>query len=357
MELLIEPGSGSTAIIEAINRAVKSVEIVIFRFDRREIEAALKAATARGVFVHALVTYTNRGGEKNLRQLEMRLLEAGVTVARTAADLVRYHGKLMIIDRRVLFVLTFNFTSLDIDHSRCFAIATEDNFFVAEAARLFEADTTRQPFTPRLSTFLVSPVNARKELTPFIADAQKQLLIYDPKIADIKMIRLLQDRVRAGLDVRIIGRISKRGLNLPARKLQRMRLHARIIVRDGGEAFLGSQSLRPVELDDRREVGIIINESKVVQALLTTFESDWATAEPLATEKELKPIKKKAKALLKELPALSPLVNEAIQKAVEGSGSIGLEPEVLGETVREAVKEAVTEGIKEAIKEAVKEES
>ena len=74
VELLIEPGAGSTALIESINRAVKSIEVVIFRFDRREIEAALKAATARGVFVHALVTYTNRGGEKYLRQLEMRLL-------------------------------------------------------------------------------------------------------------------------------------------------------------------------------------------------------------------------------------------------------------------------------------------
>ena len=81
MKLLIQPGAGSTDLIEGMNRAVKSIEIVIFRFDRREIEAALKAAAARGVFVHALVTYRNRGGEKSLRKLEMRLLEAGVTVA------------------------------------------------------------------------------------------------------------------------------------------------------------------------------------------------------------------------------------------------------------------------------------
>ena len=76
VKLLTQPGAGSTELVEAINSAVKSIEIVIFRFDRREIEAALKAAAARGVFVHALVTYRNRGGEKNLRKLEMRLLEA-----------------------------------------------------------------------------------------------------------------------------------------------------------------------------------------------------------------------------------------------------------------------------------------
>ena len=54
MKLLTQPGAGSTDLVEAINSAVKSIEIVIFRFDRREIEAALKAAAARGVFVHAL---------------------------------------------------------------------------------------------------------------------------------------------------------------------------------------------------------------------------------------------------------------------------------------------------------------
>ena len=36
----------------------------------------------------ALIAYTNHGGEKGLRKLEMRLLEAGVT----EADLARLHG-------------------------------------------------------------------------------------------------------------------------------------------------------------------------------------------------------------------------------------------------------------------------
>ena len=94
------------------------MDIVIFRFDRAELEAGLKAAVGRGISVSALIAYANRGGEKSLRKLEMRLLDAGVTVSRTADDLVRYHDKLMIIDRRVLYVLSFNFTHLDIDHSR-----------------------------------------------------------------------------------------------------------------------------------------------------------------------------------------------------------------------------------------------
>jgi cardiolipin synthase A/B len=162
LRLLVQPGDGVAPLVEAINGAKSRVEIAIFRFDRAEIEKALANAAARGVFVHALIAYTNRGGERNLRKLEMRLLEAGITVARTADDLVRYHDKFLIIDRRELFLLSFNFTHLDIDHSRCFGLVTANPKLVAEAVKLFEADTKRQPYVAGLPAFVVSPANARK---------------------------------------------------------------------------------------------------------------------------------------------------------------------------------------------------
>src|ERR1700739_665310 len=143
LKLLVQPGDGVAPLVDAINGARSRVEIAIFRFDRGEIEKALANAAARGVFVHALIAYTNRGGEKNLRKLEARLLEPGIPVARTADDLARYHGKFMIIDRRELFLLSFNYTYLDIDHSRCFGLVTTNSQLVAEAVKLFEADAKR----------------------------------------------------------------------------------------------------------------------------------------------------------------------------------------------------------------------
>ena len=91
-----------------------------------EVEKALQAAVGRGVVVHALIAHTNRGGEKNLRKLELRLLECGVTVARTADDLPRYHGKMMVIDGSLLHVYAFNYTKLDIDKSRSLGVMTRD---------------------------------------------------------------------------------------------------------------------------------------------------------------------------------------------------------------------------------------
>ena len=58
----------------------------------------------------------------------------------------------------------------------------------------------------------------------------------------------------------------------------RGRLHVRAIVRDGRRAFIGSQSLRKLELDERREVGIIIRERKVVRKVEKVFNDDWKRA-------------------------------------------------------------------------------
>src|ERR1700720_1762398 len=186
-------------MVKGIKKAKDRVEIMIFRFDRTEIERALIDAVERGVFVHALIAFTNRGGEEHLRKLEMHFLAKGITVARTAGDLVRYHGKMMLVDRKELYLLAFNFTHLDMDHSRSFGLITRNPKLVQEAGKLFDADTKRQNYAAGHSKFLVSPVNSRKELARYLKSAKKELLIYDPKISDGAMLRILDDRRKAGV--------------------------------------------------------------------------------------------------------------------------------------------------------------
>jgi phosphatidylserine/phosphatidylglycerophosphate/cardiolipin synthase-like enzyme len=71
------------------------------------------------------------------------------------------------------------------------------------------------------------------------------------------------------------------------------RLHVRAMVRDGDAAFVGSQSLRALELDGRREVGLLTKDSKVVKKLLELYEADWAKTQTGA--KEIKEQKKEQK--------------------------------------------------------------
>jgi cardiolipin synthase len=297
MKLIVQPDAGIAPIVTAIRHAKKSVDILIFRLDRFEIARALAAAVTRGVRVRALTAHANRGGTKSLRKLEMSLLEAGVTVSRTADDLVRYHGKMMVIDSKILHVYGFNFTGLDMAKSRSFGVISKNRKLLDEANKLFTADFDRLPYLPGYDRFVVSPENARERLARFISGARKQLLIYDPCVSDDAMLRLLTERVKSKVDVRVIGRLEAKWADqIKSEKYPGRRLHIRAIIRDGKRAFVGSQSLRRLELEKRREVGVIVTDQLVVRQMLEVFEKDWAQT-PSGKKKR----KKEAKAERKEV--------------------------------------------------------
>jgi cardiolipin synthase len=352
MKLLVQPGDGIAAILKAIEGAKLRVDIMIFRFDRKEIERALAAAVARGVEVRALVANVNRAGEANLRKLEMRLLAAGVTVARTAGELLRYHAKMMIIDRRELHVFAFNYTVLDIEHSRSFGLITTNRPAVLEAERLFEADFKRHKYEPETSSLVVSPVNARKTLAAFLSGAKRELMIYDPNVSDSQMLDILEQKSKAGVNIRIIGQLGRKAGDLSAYKLHELRLHTRTIVRDGRAAFIGSQSLREAELDLRREVGLIFKEPKTVAKVAHVFEQDWERAKANGPQPSRSKVAKKfAKAVASELPPMTPMLEQIIQEMGE---KMGVESSMVDiERVEAAAKEAVKEAVKVIVKEAV----
>jgi cardiolipin synthase A/B len=289
VKLIVQPDDGVTPLIKAIQKAKKSIALVVFRFDRVDLEKALAAAVARGVMVRVLIAHTNGGGEKRLRKLEPRLLAAGVTVTRTADDLPRYHGKMTIVDDR-LFVLGFNYTRADVERSRSFGLITGDAKLVKEAWSLFDADSTRQPYTAGHDRFVVSPDTSRERLTALIAKTRKQLLIYDERISDKLILRLLRERAAAGVDIRVIGKMTKPIPGIATRALSDLRLHVRAMVSDGATTFIGSQSLRKSELDERREIGVIVRDTRIANRVTAVFEGDWAHGEPAKGDADDDPV-------------------------------------------------------------------
>ena len=234
-------------------------------------------------------------------RLILRLLDAGVTVTRTADDLPRYHGKMLLVDD-TLYVFGFNYTKLDIEKSRSFGIVTTEPRLVKEACALFEADSTRQAYAPGHDELVVSPETSREILSGFIKKAKKELLIYDTKISDRLILRLLAERAKSGVDIRMFGKVGKGATGIDARKLPDLRMHVRAIIRDGAAAFVGSQSLRKLELDGRREIGVIVADERIAKKMREVFEADWAlTPESIqaaasAAEKDKEKEKEKEKA-------------------------------------------------------------
>jgi len=279
MQVITQPEEGVAPLLKAIKRARKAIDIVIFRFDIDAIEEALTKAVRRGVTVRALIAHTNRGGASKLRKLESRMLKAGVTLSRTADDMVRYHGKLLIVDRKQAFVLGFNYTHQDIQRSRSLGLVTRNPKVVRDILRIVEADHNRVDLKIKSTRVVVSPENARERLTSFIKRAQRELLIYDMNLSDDGMIALLKERAEAGVKIRVLGKVEKKWfteLKWRVRPFTAMKLHVRCVVRDRQAAFVGSQSLRKLELDQRREVGLITKDRRTAGRIARMFEADWS---------------------------------------------------------------------------------
>ena len=100
------------------------------------------------------------------------------------------------------------------------------------------------------------------------------------------MVKLLKERAAKGVKIRVIGSVKKGDDSFEVRPLKPMRLHVRAIIRDGTQAFVGSQSLKKEELDSRREVGVLVNNPTVTRNLMQVFEQDWADSAGKEEKKE-----------------------------------------------------------------------
>ncbi len=145
-----------------------------------------------------------------------------------------------------------------------------------------------------------------------------------------------------------------------------MRLHTRSIIRDGSWAFVGSQSLRTLELDSRREIGIIFRDPKVVSQIAKTFRDDWESggtpaSQPLSpgeaaeldSASASKVARKVAKAVVNGLSPVTPVVENSVREIAGQATDVNLNGHKIEETVKNAVKDAVKQVVRDFVEEAV----
>jgi phosphatidylserine/phosphatidylglycerophosphate/cardiolipin synthase-like enzyme len=187
----------------------------------------------------------------------------------------------------------------------------------------------------------------------------------------------MQERAKAGVEIRVIGKIGG-GHKFDTKKLSNRRLHTRTIIRDRRQVFIGSQSLRAAELDSRRELGLIVHDSKLVKQIIDIFESDWKAgtsksnhlfpkdvdvkqekrgadmAESEKTDQEQKEQSERqaevaVETFKHELDPLATTVKKAVRKAVAKAGEDVLKDQEVKDTMKKVVKKAVKEAVKEAV--------
>ena len=59
---------------------------------------------------------------------------------------------------------------------------------------------------------------------------------------------------------------------------KKLKLHAKLLIADGGRALIGSMNIDRSAFDLRRELGIIVDDGAIIKRLVEVFDRDWDDA-------------------------------------------------------------------------------
>jgi len=296
LSLIIEPDQGLGEIDHDIATAKHSVDVTMYELDDTTIEREFVADARRGVRVRVLLNGGYYGGGFSENDDATSYLRAnGVTVRTSSASFALTHQKTVTIDDETSIVMTLNLTSRYYSTSRDFAVFDTQPADVAAIEAVFDADWSHTAISPSAgSGDLVWSPGAESEQVALIASAHSTLDVENEEMADSDITSALCDDARRHVRVSVVmtdddswheafGELAACGVQVRTyAQSAALYIHAKEIVVDGREAFVGSQNFSWTSLQANRELGIVTSNRAIVGRLVQTFASDFRGAAPFS---------------------------------------------------------------------------
>jgi len=301
VQVFVEPDAGETPVLHALEGAQQSVWVEVYLLTDRNVIQALEDAANRGVTVRVLLELHPYGSGATSPQQTLDELQAAGAQVEGADPAFHYtHEKALIIDGATLYVMSCNLTRSALGGSsgytpdRDYGVIDTSSPDVAEAQAIFNADWTRTTPTLADPNLVVSPVNARAKITAFIAAAKHTLSVEDEEMYDTASEDELIAAAKRGVIVEVIlpaptggasaspdvARLEQGGVRV--RYITTVYMHAKLLIADNAEAFVGSENFSANSLDDNRELGLLIADPAALTTLGQTFATDWQNAQNAA---------------------------------------------------------------------------
>jgi len=316
----LEPDDGRAPIVSAVRQATQSIDIYVFILTLPSddpIVAALADAVASGVAVRAVLEPCPGEGATCIPPDPEAvsgcqiLTQAGAMVKWANPAFTKTHAKSTLIDGARALVTTINLEPSSFTVRRDYGVLTDDSGVVQERALVFNqdwqddaliSDCTEAPSrapdatVQGYSALVVTPDNARDVLVgsadaPGLLRSPVSTLSIQMEKLDPQMSRgvipAIHDTAARGVTVQVLlndatGSLEQADAVIRAggEALCQRNLHAKLVIADGQQLFLGSQNLTRDSLDLRREIGWITQDPAVLASFGGTFASDWAAAQP-----------------------------------------------------------------------------
>jgi phosphatidylserine/phosphatidylglycerophosphate/cardiolipin synthase-like enzyme len=297
LSLIVEPDQGLGQIDRDIAAAKHSVDMTMYELDDTAIEAELVADRRRGVTVRVLLNGGYYGGGFSENDDATSYLRAnGVAVRTSSAAFALTHQKTITIDDRTSLVMTLNLTSRYYTTSRDFAVLDTQPADVAAIEQVFNADWSHTSITPSAgSGDLVWSPGAESEQIALIDSARSTLDVENEEMDDGYITSALCGVARRRVKVSVVmtyddswreafDELSGCGVQIRTYAEDApLYIHAKEILVDGHQAFVGSQNFSQTSLQDNRELGIVTSDPAIVSELGRTFASDFRGASPFSS--------------------------------------------------------------------------
>lgn len=293
VRVIVQPSDKGAALLAAIRNAKTSVHMTMYLVTDADITNALIAQNNAGRDVKVVLNQQfPSAGDNNITPYNA-LKNAGVDVVWAPPSFTYTHQKTFVFDATEAWIMTMNMTYSSADTNREFMIIDTDPADVAETEAIFVADRARQPFT-NPKRLVLSPISARSRINALALSAKKSIDIHAAALSDYATVTTLMNMQKAGVTVRCvvdgsaaqqaamgaaIGRIKSAGGVVKTMKT--LDSHAKSMIVDGTTAFVGSQNYTKTSLDENRELGVILDEPSTVRTLKATFDTDFATGNPI----------------------------------------------------------------------------
>jgi cardiolipin synthase len=230
------------------------------------------------------------------------------------------HQKTLVVDGKEALIMTFNLTPEYYASSRDFAVLDTDARDVNAIESAFSNDwegslavlasgaqqdgsqispqssvQTSSHIGAQIADDLVWSPGSKTALLSMINASQKSLLIYNEEMADPDVIAALAAAAGRGVLVRVVmtdnvdwhdafATLASAGVQVRTYSLKApLYIHAKMVLSDGTQAFIGSENFSTNSLNYNRELGLFISNHLILSKLETIFDFDFQNATPFMT--------------------------------------------------------------------------
>jgi cardiolipin synthase A/B len=293
LSLITEPSAGVAPVITDINNAKSSVDLVMYELEDSQVEQALSNAESRGVQVRVLLNggYYGKPDKVNHNQAAYDYLQAHhVAVRWTPSYFALTHQKTLAVDGKTALIMTFNLTPQYYATGRDFGITDTDGKDVSAIETTFGADWQDNKLTAPSGDDLLWSPGSEQATIQLINSAKTSLNIYNEEMADTKVVSALGAAAMRGVNVKVVmtdqsswhsnfAKLKSDGVHIRTYSASApLYIHAKMIIADGKQAFIGSENFSSTSLTRNRELGLVFTDKTLVDQLNATFSGDYQNA-------------------------------------------------------------------------------